>query len=101
MTPSTHIAASRALAPDQILDEDREPVRRVAQDLADEVSTLTERGGALLRQRAREAQERARQVRDSTQDLIQREPLKAVLVAAAAGALLMWLGSLLAHRRPR
>jgi ElaB/YqjD/DUF883 family membrane-anchored ribosome-binding protein len=101
MTSSIHTPATRSLAPDHVLDDDREPVRRATQDLADDVGTLTERGGALLRQRAHEAQERALQVRDSTQDLIQREPLKAVLVAAAAGALLMWLGSLLAHRRPR
>lgn len=101
MTTSLPTPTTRALASDHALDDGQDPVRRAAHDLADDVGTLTERGAALLRQRAHEAQERALQVRDSTQDLIQREPLKAVLVAAAAGALLMWLGSLLAHRRPR
>lgn len=58
-------------------------------------------GSALLRQRAQQLQERAAQVREATVDYIQHEPMKAVLVAAAGGALLLWLGSLLGRRSTR
>jgi ElaB/YqjD/DUF883 family membrane-anchored ribosome-binding protein len=56
---------------------------------ASEASAMAERSLQALRQRSREIQKQARRASDSTADTIRREPIKSVLIAAAAGATLM------------
>jgi ElaB/YqjD/DUF883 family membrane-anchored ribosome-binding protein len=66
---------------------------REAQNLAQRSSQLLHDGSAQVRKQAEAA-------RDATRGYIQHDPLKAVLIAAAAGASLVLLGSLLT-RSPR
>jgi len=69
--------------------------------MADQASGLIERGSAAVHQRSDQLRAQARHGRESTASYIQHEPFKAVLIAAAAGAALMLLGSLLSHRSTR
>ncbi len=70
-------------------------------DLAHDATGLAQRGTEALRQRADQLRDQASHLRDATRGYIQHEPLKAVLMAAAVGAGLVALGSLLSHRNPR
>ncbi len=58
-------------------------------------------GTQALRQGSRLLRDSARSASSQTQDYIQREPLKAVLIAAASGAALVALWSLLARSGSR
>ena len=63
--------------------------------LAREAQHLAQRSSDLLHQRSAQLQKQAAHARDATLGYIQHEPVKAVLFAAAAGAALVMLGSLL------
>jgi ElaB/YqjD/DUF883 family membrane-anchored ribosome-binding protein len=94
-TPNTHAEA---------VDGVGSLAGRVAQTshrLVDDAAHLAHSGNDVLKRRAEQLQAGALQARDSTLDYIQREPLKAVLMAAAGGAALMWLSRLLAGRDTR
>ena len=69
--------------------------------LAQDASQLAQRSTEAIRLRALQLRERAVQARESTLGYIHEEPLKAVIIAAAAGATLMLVASLLARRDPR
>ena len=70
------------------------------QGLASDAAQMVQRGTNSLQQHSEQWREQALQARDSTRSYIQNDPLKAVLLAAAAGAALLWLGSLMTHRSP-
>lgn len=63
-----------------------------------DAAALAHRGSEALRHAADQARDQALHARDATRGYIQDEPLKAVLIAAAAGAGLVLLGSLLTRR---
>ncbi len=63
--------------------------------LAREAQHLAQRSSDLLQERSTQWRRQAGQARDATLGYIQHEPVKAVLFAAAAGATLVLLGSLL------
>lgn len=64
--------------------------QRVANDALDSV-----------RDTSRQLRDTARQASDSTVDYIRDDPVKAILIAAATGAALMALVSLVSHSRER
>ncbi len=76
-------------------------VAKTSHRLVDDANHLAHTGSDMLRHRADQLQAGAVQARDTTLDFIQREPVKAVLMAAATGAVLMWMGSLLSSRGSR
>ena len=68
---------------------------------AEQASALAQRGLDAVRDGSQSLRDSARRASDNTLDYIQAEPLKAVLMAAAAGAALMALVGLLARRSGR
>ncbi len=72
-----------------------EDVRREASPTLDEagerLASLAEQGAEAIRGTTHAVRERARHASDTTLDYIRNEPLKAVLIAAATGAVLMAL----------
>jgi ElaB/YqjD/DUF883 family membrane-anchored ribosome-binding protein len=68
---------------------------------ASRAESLMHEGTQALRQGSRLLRDSARSASTQTQDYIEREPLKAVLIAAASGAALVALWSLLARSGSR
>ncbi len=69
--------------------------------LANDASGLAHRSADAVRHRTDQLRDQALHARDATRGYIQQEPLKAVLIAAATGAALVALGTLLSHRGHR
>ena len=69
--------------------------------LANDAHSLALRSAEAVRHRTDQLRDRALHARDATRGYIQEEPLKAVLIAAATGAALVALGTLLSHRGHR
>jgi hypothetical protein len=67
----------------------------------DRLDTLTHRGLDAVRRRSRRLRDQALHASDSTLHYIRGEPVKAALIAAAAGAALMALFTLLSPTRNR
>ena len=67
----------------------------------EQASRLAQRGLDAIHDGSQNLRHRAQQVSDGTSGYIQAEPLKAMLIAAAAGAALMGLLSLLARNSHR
>ena len=70
-----------------------------ADRLASRADRMAQRGGEALREHADHLRERARHVADGTIVHIREEPLKAVLIAGALGAVLGALFTLLGRAR--
>jgi ElaB/YqjD/DUF883 family membrane-anchored ribosome-binding protein len=68
-----------------------------ASNAAHQASDLAQRGTQAVREGTQELREKARSVGDSAVSYIQDEPVKAVLIAAATGATLMALLSLISR----
>lgn len=68
------------------------------QQAGDKASRMAQRGIDALHEGSQSLRERARQASESTTGYIQAEPVKAILIAAAAGAAMMALFSLLTRR---
>ena len=95
-----------SLSADHAIQASQHAARTAVDSMADSAHTLqedaqrvTQRGADALRQGAQGLRDRAHQAGDSTRHYVQAEPVKAVLIAAATGAALMALASLL--MRPR
>lgn len=71
------------------------PIKRAA----DQAAELARRGVNALNERGEAVRRQALQVSDTTRDYIRDEPMKSVLIAAATGAALMALVSLLSRSR--
>jgi ElaB/YqjD/DUF883 family membrane-anchored ribosome-binding protein len=67
--------------------------------VAAKAEELARRSADAMRERSEHLKERAHQASDATVHYIKDEPMKAILIAAAAGAALMALISLLGNRR--
>ena len=72
-----------------------------ASALAQQASALTQQGLDAVRDGSRQLRDKAQRASDVTVRYIQDEPVKAMLIAAATGAALMALISLVAHSRNR
>lgn len=69
------------------------------QQLAHDTSALTHRGMEALRDGGQQLREKSSHARQATAEYIQHEPIKSVLIAAAVGAGLMGLLTLLSRHR--
>jgi len=65
----------------------------------EQVSSLAQRGADAVRGGSQQLRDQARHASDSTVTYIKDEPVKAVLIAAATGAVLMALVSLMSRSR--
>jgi len=68
---------------------------------ASQAGTAVRRGVDAVRESSAQLREKAHQVSDATAGRVRDEPLKAVMIAAVAGAVLMGLISLLGRGRDR
>jgi ElaB/YqjD/DUF883 family membrane-anchored ribosome-binding protein len=69
--------------------------------LAQQAAGLAQRGSDAIRHRSEQLRDQAFHARDATRGYIEHEPMKAMLLGAATGALLVALGTLLSHRGHR
>ena len=118
-TPQNGLADQAALAADQAirsaqrsanetLDRVADGVQDLRQDAgpllnraADQASALAQRGAAAVRAGSDQVRDRARRVSASTARYINDEPVKAILIAAAAGATLLAIVRLFGRSRDR
>jgi ElaB/YqjD/DUF883 family membrane-anchored ribosome-binding protein len=86
-----------------MLDATTHAASQALSSLTHEAQSLAQRSSQLLHEGSAQVRKQAEAARDMTRGAIQHDPLKAVLIAAAAGATLVLLGSLLARgpRNPR
>lgn len=68
---------------------------------AEQASALAQRGVDSVRDTSQQLRDKAVRASDSTVNYIKDEPVKAMLIAAATGAALMALVSLMSHSRDR
>ncbi|MDZ7938956.1 MAG: hypothetical protein U5M53_12015 [Rhodoferax sp.] len=66
-------------------------------DAVDQADALMHRGGEALRHTGQNLQKRATHASEVASDYVRHEPLKSLLMAAATGAVLMGLASLLSR----
>jgi ElaB/YqjD/DUF883 family membrane-anchored ribosome-binding protein len=78
-----------------MLDATTDAAGKVMNTVNAEAQNLTNRGSQLLQDGTAQVRKQAEAARDATRGYIQQDPMKAVLIAAAAGAGLVLLGSLL------
>ena len=71
------------------------------EDMRQQATALAQRGMDSVRDTSQQLRDRARRASDSTVNYIKDEPLKAILIAAATGAALMALVSLMSRSRDR
>ncbi len=78
-----------------MLDATTHAAGKVLDTVSSEAQNLAQRSGQLLQDGTAQVRKQAEAARDATRGYIQQDPMKAVLMAAAAGAGLVLLGSLL------
>lgn len=83
-----------------MLDAATHAADQALNSLTVEAQNLTQRSSKLLHEGSAQVRKQAEAARDATRGYIQDDPLKSVLIAAAAGGALVLLGSLLV-RSPR
>ncbi len=66
-------------------------------EAAEQADALMHRGGEALRHTGQNLQQRATHAREVASDYVRNEPFKSLLMAAATGAVLMGLASLLSR----
>jgi ElaB/YqjD/DUF883 family membrane-anchored ribosome-binding protein len=95
---STQKAANEALASlSNAMQDLRRQATPVMAHAADSVSQFAQRGVESVRETSHQLRRKAGQASESTVNYIRDEPMKSVLIAAATGAALMALISLLSH----
>ncbi len=102
-TNKSHIGHQISDGATAMLDASSHAADQAMNGLADGAQNLADRANDLLRHSSAQLRRQAEHARDATRGYIEHDPLKAVLIAAAAGASLMLLGTLLARgpRNPR
>jgi len=91
-------------AHDHLAEDARQAVKSakpMMERLAKDAESIARRGLDSARETSRHLRERASQATDSTVNYIKDEPVKSMLIAAAAGAALVTLISLLSRSRQR
>lgn len=76
-------------------------LQQSAEHGAEQISAMARRSLDSLREHSARLREQARDAAESGKHYVRAEPVKAVLISAAAGALLMGLFNLLRHSRAR
>ncbi len=97
-TPNHHAGADLATAIADNLKEVEQGVAPALQHLVEQASDLTRAGLDAMHTGSTHLHEQARRSGDRTLDYIRHEPVKAVLLAAAAGALTVAVIDLLRQR---
>lgn len=94
---ATHAIQSTQRVANEALDS----LAGSVQDLRHQASALAHRGADSVRDTSRQLRDQALRASDNTLNYIKDEPIKSVLIAAATGAALMALISLMASSRDR
>ncbi len=98
-TPNTTLANKISSSASAALDATTDAAEQAMDDLAREAQSLAKRTSDLVAESSAQVRRQAEHARDATRGYIQHEPLKSVLIAAAAGAGLVLLGSLLTRNQ--
>jgi len=99
-TSATRQAAQNAIdRADSAFNTARDQTATTVARLASQAESLARRGADVVRDSALQVRERATNVGDQTVRYVKDEPVKSVLIAAAAGATLMALVSLVRSAR--
>jgi ElaB/YqjD/DUF883 family membrane-anchored ribosome-binding protein len=99
---STEQAANEALQSiSQSLQDLRHQASPMLERAANQASSLTHHGLDCLRESTHQLRLKAEHAQENTVNYIKHEPVKSVLIAAATGAALMALISLVSHSRHR
>jgi ElaB/YqjD/DUF883 family membrane-anchored ribosome-binding protein len=96
----THIGRQIGAGAASMLAATGQAADQALNSMSHEAQNLAQRSSQLLHDSSAQMRKQAEQARDATRGYIQHDPLKAVLIAAAAGATLVLLGSLMT-RNPR
>lgn len=83
------------------VDDARHQAAPLLNRATEQASALAQRGVDAVRESSQQLRERAAQASDSTVNYIKDEPVKAILIAAAVGAALMALVSLMGRSHDR
>ncbi len=94
-TSNTNLPHDFSSSASAALDATANAAQQAVNVLTDEAQGLAKRTSDLMSESAAQVRRQAELTRDATRGYIQDEPLKSVLIAAAAGAGLVLLGSLL------
>lgn len=99
---STQRVASEALESLAVAVQDlRHQAEPLLHRAGDQISALAQRGADSVRETSQQLRNKAQHASDTTVNYIKDEPVKAILIAAATGAALMALISLISHSRGR
>lgn len=94
---ATHAIQSTQRVANEALDS----LAGSVQDLRHQASALAHRGADSVRDTSQQLRDKALRASDNTLNYIKDEPIKSVLIAAATGAALMALISMMASSRDR
>jgi ElaB/YqjD/DUF883 family membrane-anchored ribosome-binding protein len=92
---STNIGTQLTDGATSMLDATTDAAGKVMSTVSSEAHNLANRSSQMLHDGTAQVRKQAEAARDATRGYIQQDPMKAVLIAAAAGAGLVLLGSLL------
>lgn len=95
---ATETAENAIRATQRSLNGSLDQAAPIINRVASEAEELARRGINAMRDRSEQVRSSALRVSDNAVNSIKDEPIKAVLIAAAAGAALVFLGSLLSRR---
>lgn len=99
---STQVKANQALdSLDESIDDAGDKVTPLINRLSAKAEDVAKRGAERMRETKDQLRERALQAQDTTVGYIRDEPMKSMLMAAATGAVLMALVSLMIGGRSR
>ena len=98
---ATNLAEQAADSADHALKAGQRLTHDALDSLSDSVHDLRQQGASALRSGSRQIRNTAHQASVCTKDYIRDEPVRSVLIAAAAGAIVMGLLSLLTGRSRR
>lgn len=98
---STQRMANEALESLAGAVQDLQQVEPLLNRARDQVSTLMQRGVDSVHDTSQQLRDRAQYASDKTVNYIKKEPIKAILIAAAVGAVFMTLVGLISHSRDR
>lgn len=105
---SDNLALHAVKTTQQVANEAMDSLAGTVQDLgqqanraSDQVSAMAQRGLDSVRDTSRQLRDQAQRASENTVSYIRVEPVKSILIAAAAGAALMALVSLIFNSRDR
>ncbi len=100
-TPTTPLGSNHSTTPAGLSASFTKDVIPMMNHTAEQADALMQRGLDAVRNTTQQLRDGASHANDAATEYVRKEPVKALLIAAAAGAVLMTLAGLLSRRRSR